>query len=93
LAKKDVLDVNNSIWGIEASRILGISRVTFYNRICAGVYSVNCIRVPKGYRYSIHDVFKMAHPKLKDKQIEELILDYRMKKVIVKKRKNKKSGG
>jgi hypothetical protein len=93
LFKKDVLDVNNSIWGIDAAKILGISRVTFWSRIRRGIYKVKCVRCPAGYRYSIHDVFKMAHPKLKDKQIEELILEFRMKQAVVKKRKNKKSGG
>jgi hypothetical protein len=92
LAKKNVLDVNNTIWSIDASRVLGISKFTFNKRLCAGNYSIECVRTPKGYRYSIRDVFKMAHPTLKEKQIEDLILEFRMKKAVIKKRKNKKAG-
>ena len=92
MAKDNTLDINNTIWSIEASRILGVSKVTFNNRLHKGIYKVCCVRCPKGYRYSIRDIFKMAHPTLKDKQIEELILDYRVKKVAIKKRKAKKAG-
>jgi hypothetical protein len=92
LAKKNVLDVQNSIWSIEASKILGVSKATFNNRVCAGDYRLECIRCPKGFRYSLRDVFRIAHPTLKDKQLEELILDYRIKKTVMKKRKTKKAG-
>lgn len=87
------LDVNNCIWGIQAARILGISKPTFDKRILTGVYKVRCQRCPKGFVYSIFDVFKIAHPTLNNKQIEELILHYRIKIATVRKKQTKKSGG
>ena len=91
MSKRGLLDINNSVWGIDAARVLGISRVTFYNRVRKGVYNIPCVRCPNGFRYSIREVFKMAHPSLKEKQIEELILEYRIKMAKVKKRE--KTGG
>lgn len=93
MAKKNVLDVSNTIWSIDASRVLGISKFTFNKRLCAGNYSIECVRTPKGFRYSIRDVFMLAHPTMKEKQIEDLILEFRMKKTVMKKRKKQKSGG
>jgi hypothetical protein len=92
LAKKNVLDVNNSIWSIDASRILGISKHTFNKRLCAGLYRIECVNTPRGYRYSLRDVFKLAHPTLKDKELEELILSFRMRKVKSWKSKTRKAG-
>ena len=87
--KKGKLDVNNSIWGKEAARILGISKTTFHNRLLKGIYQICCVRCPKGYRYSIHDVFKIAHPALNDRQVEEFIMDYRIKNAAMKKKQKK----
>jgi len=92
MAKKTILDVNNSVWSIEAARILGISKATFNTRLLKGIYKIYCVRCPKGYRYSTHDVFKIAHPTLNEKQIEEFIMDYRIKSATMK-NKSKKSGG
>ena len=89
MGKKDVLDVNNSIWSIEASRILGISKKTFWTRLHKGIYKIKCVRCPKGFRYSIHDVVKIAHPTLNDKEIEEFIMKYR-ENLSEKKKLNKK---
>lgn len=86
------LDINNCIWGIEASRILGISKPTFDKRILMGRYDIRCQRRPKGFVYSIFDVFKVAHPTLNNRQIEELIMNYRIK-LAAKRKTNKKRGG
>lgn len=93
MAKNRKLDENNSVWSAEAARILGISKPTFNNRILMSRYKVSCIRCPQGFRYSIHDVFQIAHPSLSDRQIEEAILDYRLKITEMRKRKRKKRGG
>ena len=87
------LDENNMIWGAEAARILGVSRSTFNNGISVSRYKVDCMRCPMGFKYSIHDVFKIAHPRLNDRQIEEAILDYRLKISEMRKRNRKKRGG
>jgi len=92
LKSKGQPDVNNSIWAIEASRILGISKPTFEKRVLMGSYKLRCQRFPKGFKYSIFDVFKIAHPTLNDKQIEEFIMDYR-DNLATKKKLNKKRGG
>jgi len=76
------LDVNNCIWAIEASRILGISKPTFEKRILMGRYDLRCKRCPKGFMYSIFDVFKIAHPRAFDDQIERFIREFRDKKGI-----------
>jgi hypothetical protein len=89
LSKKGKLGVNNSIWGIEAARILGISKTTFYTRNLKGIYQIRCVRCPKGFRYLIHDVFKIAHPALNDRQVEEFIMDYRIKMTMTKKQSKK----
>lgn len=89
--KKDKLDVNNSIWGVEVARILGISKTTFHRRLRDGTYQICCVRCPKGFRYSIRDVFKIAHPAFNDRQVEEFIMNYRLKKAPVKSRQ--KRGG
>jgi len=44
-----------------------------------------------GFKYSIFDVFKIAHPTLNDKQIEEFIMIYR-DNLATKKKINKKIG-
>ena len=92
MAKKVQLDVNNSMWSIDAARILGISKATFNTRLLKGIYKICCVRCPKGYRYSTHDVFKIAHPTLNEKQIEEFIMDYRIKSAAMKKKSNKMRG-
>ena len=86
------MDENNCIWGKEASRILGISKTTFDTRILMGRYDLRCKRCPHGFKYSIFDVFKIAHPALNNKQIEEFIMDYKIK-TTMKKKSNKKRGG
>ena len=91
MKNKGKLNVNNSIWSVEACRILDISKPTFRLRLRKGIYQISCVRCPKGFRYSIHDVFKIAHPTLNDRQIEEFIMDYRIKIAEVKKRQ--KRGG
>ena len=83
------LSDDNLVWGAEAARILGISKSTYDNRILMGRYEVSCMRSPMGFKYSIFDVFKIAHPRLNDKQIEEFIMDYRIK-TTMKRKSNKK---
>ncbi len=92
MKNKGKLTQTNTVWAIEASRILGISAPTFRNRLYKGIYEVSCVRCPKGFRYSIFDVFKIAHPTLKDREIEKLIMEYRVKcsEMRAKKRGGKK---
>lgn len=87
MAKQVKLDATNCIWGIEASRILGVSKATFNNRRMKGIYNISCVRCPRGFRYALREVFKIAHPTVNNKQIEELILDYRLKKKVKKRTK------
>jgi len=58
--KNRKLDENNSVWGAEASKILGISKPTFNKRLLMGRYKVNCMRCPMGFKYSIFDVFEIG---------------------------------
>jgi len=86
------LDINNCIWGKEASRILGISKTTFDKRVLMGQYKLRCKRCSKGFIYSIFDVFKTVHPTLNNKEIEEFIMDYRIKTTMTKKQSKKRGG-
>jgi len=86
--KSRKLDENNLIYGMEASRILGICKPTFDGRVKSGQYKIACKRCKIGFKYSILDVFKIAHPTLKNGEIEKFIMDYRMK--IANQRKSDK---
>jgi len=60
--KKKITD-NDLIWGIEASRIMGVSRATFFNRFLHGVYGgIRTVKYPKGTKFVMYDVFKVVHP-------------------------------
>jgi len=93
-----MLDKNNLIYSIEACRILGMSKPTFNKHLMVGRYKVGRVRVPMGFKYSIYDIMKIAHPRLKDRDIEKLIFEYRLKRDELKRkrkelRQKKKAGG
>jgi len=88
---KKKIDYNDLIWGIDAARILGISKRTFDNRWHKGYYNeVYAIRTPKGFKYSMRDVMKIAHPKANDQTIETMIHDFNMQKTMKSRRSKKK---
>ena len=88
LRKRKNFDATNYIYGIEAGKILGVSRVTFYNRVRYRKYDdIRTIRNRLGKKYLIHDVFKIAHPSADDKLIESMVYNWRLKKALDTKKK------
>jgi len=81
------------IWIKEAARIFGVSAYTLREKRKRGAYrDIRTINTPKGVMFHIFDVFKIAHPTLNNRQIEELILDYRIKMTMTKKQSKKRGG-
>jgi len=63
LRKRKTLDAANYVYGAEAGKILGISRVTFYDRVRYKKYDhIRKIENRRGRKYLIHDIFRIAHP-------------------------------
>ena len=79
---KTDLNKDTIVWGKEAAAILGISKQTFDHRRIAGEYNgVRKLRLRLGYKYSIFDIFRIAHPRASDDKIEEFIRNYKDKQI------------
>lgn len=66
------------VWGVQAARILRISRVTFWDRFKHNQYpQMVAIRTTKGLKYRLRDVIRAAHPRVSEKKIDELVIFYR----------------
>ena len=86
--KRKNIDETNFIYGVEAGRILGISRGTFRHRIKYRKYDdIQMIRDRLGVKYLIHDVFRIAHPSANNKLIETMVYNWRLKKALDTKKK------
>ena len=89
--KRKKVDQANYIYGIEAAKILGISRITFYKRIKLRKYeNVSMVKNRVGVKYLIQDVFRIAHPSADDKLIESMVYNHNLKKMLDTKKRGRK---
>lgn len=66
------------VWGVQAAKILGISRSVFYVRFKDNKYpKIDAIKTMAGVKYQLRDVVSTAFPHTSEKKIDEIIISYR----------------
>jgi len=81
------------VWGVQAARILGISRSVFNQRFRDNKYpDIGGRNLRKGNQYILRDVVEMANPRKSRKEIDELVYKHIEEIAGLRKRYHKKGG-